>query len=38
MLTYYVVPLTREDIVAARAYYEANKEEVDSALRRNEEV
>ncbi|MCI0364128.1 MAG: DUF433 domain-containing protein [Phycisphaerales bacterium] len=34
----YVVPLTQADLDAAWAYYEANREEIDQAIRENEEA
>lgn len=33
-----VVPLTQADLDAAWAYYEANREEIDKAIRENEEA
>ena len=38
LLTHYVVPLGREDLSAARTYYAAHREEIDAAVRRNEDV
>ena len=37
LLDQYVVPLTREDLAAARAYYAAHPEEIEEAIRRNNE-
>jgi uncharacterized protein (DUF433 family) len=38
LLTHYIVPLTHEDLKAAREYYAAHKNEVDDAIRRNEDA
>jgi uncharacterized protein (DUF433 family) len=38
LLNHYVVPLTHEDLAAARAYYGVNKEEIDTAILRNDEA
>ena len=36
LLDRHVVPLTQADLDAAWAYYEANREEIDQAIRENE--
>ncbi len=38
LLNHYVVPLTHEDLAAARAYFAANQAEIDEAIRPNEEA
>lgn len=37
LLNRYVPPLTHEDLAAAREYYTAHKDEIDEAIRLNEE-
>lgn len=37
LLTHYVVPLTPEDLKAAWDYYAAHKDEIDEAIRLNNE-
>ncbi len=36
LLTHYVVPLTQADLDAAWAYFHANREEIEQAIRENE--
>jgi len=38
LLNHYVVPLTQDDLDAARAYYQENPEEIEAAIRRHEDV
>jgi uncharacterized protein (DUF433 family) len=37
LLNRYLVPLTREDLAAAREYHATHPDEIDEAIRRNEE-
>ena len=37
LLNWYVVPLTEDELTAAWAYYAWNREEIEDAIRRNEE-
>ena len=38
LLAYFVTPLTADDVQAAQAYYEKNRQEIDDAIRSNDEA